>query len=56
MSHEKYENVGKIKLFIGEKEVKMIPFVADTFVGVIKAFTKNLKGHNGGKIRIEIDE
>lgn len=46
----------KVKLVIGGNEVTMVQFVHDAFRDMIVGFTNNLKGHDGGKIVIEIDK
>lgn len=43
-------------LKINGKEIKIVPFVQNTFKDVILGFVKNLKGYKKGKIKIEIDE
>jgi len=45
----------KLKLVIGEKKITMVPFVHNALRDMIIAFTKNLSGHEGGKITIEIE-
>jgi molybdopterin-guanine dinucleotide biosynthesis protein B len=46
----------QLTLKIDGKEIKIVPFVQNTFKDVILGFVKNLKGYKKGKIEIEIDE
>jgi len=46
----------QLTLKIGGKEIKIVPFVQNTFKDVILGFVKNLRGYKKGKIEIEIDE
>ncbi len=44
-----------MKLKIGSKEIKIVPYVQKTFIDIIKAYLQNLKGYKEGeKIEIEI--
>ncbi|MBN2460588.1 MAG: hypothetical protein JXB60_03185 [Candidatus Cloacimonetes bacterium] len=45
-----------LKLTVAGKEIPMVPFVHDALRDMILAFVKNLKGHEGGRIEIIIDE
>jgi len=45
-----------MKLTIGGKEIKIVPYVQKTFLDIIKAYLQNLKGYKEGeKIEIEIN-
>ena len=46
----------RLLLKINGIEIKIVPFVQNTFRDVILGFVKNLKGYKNGKIEIEIDE
>ena len=46
-----------MKLKIGSKEIKIVPYVQKTFIDIIKAYLQNLKGYKEGEIiEIEINE
>lgn len=46
-----------MKLRIGGKEIKIVPYVQRTFIDIIKAYLQNLKGYKEGeKIEIEIND
>ncbi|HHX24904.1 MAG: molybdopterin-guanine dinucleotide biosynthesis protein B [Tepidanaerobacteraceae bacterium] len=40
---------GDVKLFIGDEEIKMVPFVKDVLAGTVKGFLSNLKGYEKDK-------
>lgn len=52
----KFDREQSLLLKIDGKEIKIVPFVQNTFKDVILGFVKNLKGYKKGKIEIEIDE
>ena len=45
----------KLSLKIDGQEIPLVPFVHDALRDVISAFVDNLKGHEGGRIEIEIE-
>jgi len=45
-----------LELAIGGKEITLVHFAHNSFRDIIVAFTNNLKGHEGGKIEITIDQ
>ena len=47
------ENLGKVRIWIDDREMKLVPFVQDITHDTIEALLKNLKGYKKGKIRIE---
>jgi len=40
---------GSVKLFIGDEEIKMVPFVKAILTGTVVGFVSNLKGYQKGK-------
>ncbi len=52
----KFDREQSLLLKINSKEIKIVPFVQNTFRDVILGFVKNLKGYKKGKIEIEINE
>ncbi len=50
------ENLGKVRVWIDEQEMKLVPFVQNIMHDSIEALLKNLKGYKKGKIRIEFDD
>ena len=44
-----------IRLSIDDKEIKMVPFVQNTFHDLIIAFVRNLRGFKKGKIEITLE-
>lgn len=46
---------GNVRLFIGDEEIKMVPFVKEILAGVVIGFVSNLRGYKSGKeIKIKI--
>lgn len=49
------ENLGKVRVWIDDQEIKLVPFVQNIVHDSIDALLQNLKGYRKGKIRIEYD-
>ncbi|MCF7913331.1 MAG: molybdopterin-guanine dinucleotide biosynthesis protein MobB [Candidatus Cloacimonetes bacterium] len=49
------ENLGKVRVWQDEQEMKLVPFVQNILHDSIEALLKNLKGYKTGRIRIEYD-
>jgi molybdopterin-guanine dinucleotide biosynthesis protein B len=49
------DSKSRITLTINERKIKMVPFVQTVLIDILRAFLKNLKGFNWGKVRLEFD-
>jgi len=49
------ENFGRIRVWIDDQEMKLVPFVQNIMYDSVEALLKNLKGYRKGKIKIEFD-
>jgi molybdopterin-guanine dinucleotide biosynthesis adapter protein len=49
------ENLGTVRVWIDDQEMKLVPFVQNIMHDSIEALLKNLKGYKKGRIKIEYD-
>ena len=49
------EKLNKVRIWIDDHEIKLVPFVQNIVHDSIEALLKNLKGYEKGKVRIEYD-
>jgi molybdopterin-guanine dinucleotide biosynthesis adapter protein len=49
------ENLGTIRIYINDQEMKLVPFVQNIIHDTLEALLRNLKGYQKGRIRLEFD-